>query len=140
MIILDTNVISELSRPNPSPSVVDWFISQSTQGLHLTAISEAELRYGLEVMPIGRHRDRLLAATEGMLHKDYAGRILPFDSYAARAYAVIAAERRAAGRPISYADCQIAAIARSVGAAVATRNVRDFEGYGVRVVNPWSDT
>ncbi len=104
----------------------------------MTPITEAELRYGVEILPVGQRRDRLSAEIEGTLREDFAGRILPFDSAAAREFAVIAADRRAAGRPINQADCQIAAIARSRGARVATRDVGDFAGCGVEVMNPWS--
>lgn len=137
MIILDTNVISELMRPNPNSNVVDWVAGQAALDLHLSTVSEAELLYGIEILPPGGRRDRLLAEVEGMLREDFDGRILPFDSAAARAYAVIAAARRAAGRPISHADCQIAAIARCRSASVATRDVDDFEGTGIEVINPW---
>ena len=89
-------------------------------------------------MPTGRRRDRLASEIEAMIREDFEGRLLPFDSEAARAYAELASARRAAGRPISIADCQIAAIARSRGMAVATRNVRDFTDMGVAVINPWS--
>ena len=138
MIILDTNVVSELMRPSPSSNVVDWGAGQAAPNLYLSTISEAELRYGVEIMPTGERRNRLLAEVEGMLQEDFAGRILPFDSAAAQAYAVIAAARRAAGHPVNHADCQIAAIARCRGASVATRDVDDFEGCGIDVINPWS--
>ena len=137
MIILDTNVVSELMRPNPNSNVVDWVAGQATLDLHLSTVSEAELLYGIEILPPGGRRDRLLAEVEGMLREDFDGRILPFDSAAARAYAVIAAARRAAGRPINHADCQIAAIARCRDASVATRDVDDFEETGIEVINPW---
>ena len=139
MIVLDTNVVSELIRPNPSSIVVDWVAGQAVPRLYLTTISEAELRYGVQILPPGERRTRLLEEVEGMLTEDFAGRILPFDSAAAHAYAAIAAARRAAGRPINHADCQIAAIARCRGAPVATRDVADFEGSGVDVIDPWAD-
>lgn len=139
MIVLDTNVVSELMLPSPNPGVVKWVVLQPTPNLYLTTITEAELRYGVEILPAGRRRDRLLTAIEGMLREDFSGRILPFDSHAARMYAVIGASRRAAGHPISHDDCQIAAIARSFGASVATRNVSDFEDCGVDVIDPWSE-
>ncbi|MDE0376295.1 MAG: type II toxin-antitoxin system VapC family toxin [bacterium] len=139
MIVLDTNVVSELIHPHPAAPVVDWFYRQAALRLYLSSITEAELRYGVEVLPEGSRRMKLRAAVEGLLREDFAGRILPFESDAARAYALIAASRRATGRPISRADCQIAAIARSVGASVATRDTGGFEGCGVGVVNPWSD-
>ena len=138
MIVLDTNVVSELMLPGPDASVVEWVAQQAAPSLYLSTISEAELRYGVEILPTGQRRDRWLAEVEGMLGEDFAGRVLPFERNAAQAYALIAAGRRAAGHPISHADCQIAAIARSLNAPVATRNVNDFEGCGVDVVNPWS--
>ena len=139
MIILDTNVVSELMRPSPSANVVDWVAGQTALNLYISTISEAELRYGVEILPTGERRNRLFAEMEGMLQEDFAGRILPFDSVAAQAYALIAAARRAAGYPINHADCQIAAIARCRGASVATRDVDDFEGSGIDVINPWAD-
>ncbi len=137
MIVVDTNVVSELMLPSPADAVIEWASAQEAHTLYFTTISEAELRYGVAILPIGRRREQLLAAVEGMLREDFAGRVIPFDRQAARAYAEIASTRRAAGRPIHYADCQIAAIARAVGASVATRNVRDFEGCGIDVINPW---
>ena len=137
MIILDTNIVSELMRPNPSSNVVAWVAGQATPNLYLSTVTEAELLYGVEILPVGSRRDRLLIEVEGMLQEDFEGRILPFDSAAAQAYAVIAATRRAAGRPINHADCQIAAIALSREASVATRDVDDFEGAGIEVINPW---
>ena len=139
MIILDTNVVSELMLPSPAAGVVGWIGRQAANDLYLSTISEAELRYGVAVLPPGQRRDRLTTAMEGMLGEDFAGRILPFDRSAARAYAVIAAERRAAGHPIGHADCQIAAISRSVGASVATRDEVGFRGCGIDVINPWED-
>ena len=137
MIVLDTNVVSELMRLEPDASVVNWVAGQATPNLYLSTISEAELRYGVEILPAGERRTRLLDEVNSMLQEDFAGHILPFDSAAAQAYAVIAAARRAAGRPMNHADCQIAAIARSRGASVVTRDVDDFEGSGVDVINPW---
>ena len=138
MIVIDINVVSELMRAAPDGSVAAWVADQAPVSLFLSAISEAELRYGVAIMAAGQRRDRLHGEIDGMLREDFAGRILPFDSEAACAFAEIAAARRAAGRPISQADCQIAAIARSRGAAVATRNVRDFEGCGIDVIDPWA--
>ena len=138
MIILDTNVVSELMRPVPDAGVVDWVAGQAAFNLYLSTVSEAELRYGVEILPTGARRDRLLAEVEGMLREDFAGRVLPFDSAAAQVYALIAAARRAEGRSINHADCQIAAIARSRGASVATRDKDDFEGSGIDVINPWA--
>lgn len=137
MIVLDTNVLSELMRPLPSQDVVAWLSRQPQQGLFTTTITEAEIRYGLALLPTGPRRDVLKSAAEGLFAEDLAGRVLPFDRAAAVEYALIAAERRAAGHPIAQFDAQIASIARSRGAAVATRNVTDFSGCGVEVLNPW---
>ncbi|EGV16513.1 PIN domain-containing protein [Thiocapsa marina] len=103
----------------------------------LTLWAQAELRDGVAVLTKGKRRDALAEAVNGMLREDFRGRFLPFDSAAALEYASIGAERRAAGRPISQFDCQIAAIARARGALMATRNVSDFEGCGVAVIDPW---
>lgn len=137
MFILDTNVVSELMRPTPDPVIEAWFAEHATSSLFLTAVSEAELRFGLAVMPIGKRREGLASALRRVLETGFANRILPFDSSAARAYAEIAAARRRVGRPIPVADCQIAAIARSRDMAVATRNVRDFEDAGIEISDPW---
>ena len=137
MILLDTNILSELMRPAPEVAVEQWLADQPVASVFISAITEAELRYGLALMPPGKRRSALAAEIENMLGEDFSGRILPFDSPAAVAFAEIAAERRQAGRPISQADAQIAAIARSRGAALATRNVPDFEECGVEVINPW---
>ena len=138
MILIDTNVISELMRPNPASVVLAWFGGQDAMALHLSAVGEAELRRGAAILPGGKRRDRLIAEIDAMIEEDFAGRVLPFDSAAAVAFAAIYLDRRNAGRPISVPDCQIAATARAHGAAMATRNVADFEGCGVEVVNPWN--
>jgi toxin FitB len=138
MIIIDTNVVSELMRTSPDPAVLAWFAGHDADSLFLTAISEAELRTVATILPAGQRRDRLVGAIEAMIDQDFAGRILPFDSPAARSHAEIAAARRAAGKPIMDADCQIAAIVRTCDAAIATRNVHDFEGCGIGVINPWN--
>ena len=137
MNVLDTNVISELMRDNPSPAVLTWLDSQLASSLFVTAIAETEILTGIAILPVGKCRTGLTEAARRTFRVLFAGRILSFDSKAANVYATIFAERRAAGRPISQADCQIAAIARSQGAAIATRNVVDFEGTGVKVINPW---
>ncbi|MEM6944336.1 MAG: type II toxin-antitoxin system VapC family toxin [Pseudomonadota bacterium] len=137
MVILDTNVVSELLRPAPESRVEAWLALQDGAQVFLTAVSEAELRTGVAIMADGKRRDDLARAIDAMLREDFRGRILPFDGAAATAYATIAASRGGAGRPISQFDCQIAAIGRVHSAAVATRNVRDFEGAGVEVVDPW---
>lgn len=137
MIIIDTNVVSELLRPIPDVAVETWLGQQDAQDIYLTAVSEGELLYGVAIMPEGRRRDTLATAIEGILREEFAGRILPYDSDAAAAYAVIAASRRAGGRPIATADCQIAAIAYTRGATIATRNIPDFEACQVNLINPW---
>ena len=137
MIVLDTNVISELLRPAPSATVEAWLAAQDGAEVYFTAVGEAELRQGIALLPQGKRRASLSKAVEAMLEEDFRNRILPFDRAAARAYADITAERRAAGRPISQFDCQIAAIARSRLAAVATRNTADFSGCGIEVIDPW---
>ncbi len=138
MFVIDTNVASELIRPAPTPTVVAWIAERDAQDMFLTAISEAELRYGVAIAPAGRRKDALEAAMTRWLDEGFGKRILPFDSAAARSYAAIAAERRQMGRPIGEADCQIAAISRQRGAVLVTRNVRDFQGTGVKVVDPWA--
>lgn len=137
MIVLDTNVVSELLCPLPEPKVEHWLAARDGTTVFLTAVTEAELRYGVAVMPEGRRRAGLALMLDSVLREDFAGRILPFDSPAAEAFAAIASARRLAGRPIAQADCQIAAIARAAGAQVATRNVKDFEDCGIEVINPW---
>lgn len=138
MILLDTNVISELMRTEPARIVLDWFGKHDAGDLFISAVTEAELRTGVAILPEGQRRDRLQLAINAMIDQDFQGRVLPFDSLAAKAYAEIAAQRRASGRPIAGADCQIAAIARATDAPIATRNVKDFDGCGVRVINPWN--
>ena len=136
MILLDTNVVSELMRPAPSEAVLAWFAAQDAADLYLSAIGEAELRRGAAMLPAGKRREQLMATIDAMITEDFAGRILPFDSNAAQAFVLVFLERRAAGRPISFADGQIAATARAQGAAIATRNTADFAGCGIAVIDP----
>ncbi|MGA9623264.1 MAG: type II toxin-antitoxin system VapC family toxin [Bryobacteraceae bacterium] len=137
MIVLDTNVLSEALRPLPSDIVLRWLAAQQPSSVFTTSVTEAEVLYGVETLPAGKRRLRLLAAVEKMFAEEFAGRILPFDEDAARAFAKIVATRDTAGRPISQFDAMIAAIARSHRAAVATRNTADFQGCGIDVINPW---
>ena len=137
MIVLDTNVVSELMKPAPADAVVRWIAKQPTTTLYTTSVTQAEILHGLMLLPAGKRRAALETTVEAMFDEDFAGRVLPFGSEAARAYAQIAVQRRRSGRPISQFDAQIAAIARSTRAPVATRNVDDYEGCGIKVVNPW---
>jgi len=137
MIILDTNLLSELMTPTPSPRVVAWVAKQPAAELFTTSITQAEIFYGIELLTRGKRREGLLAAAEAMFAEDLAGRVLGFDSDAARAFSKIAAHRRTLGRPISHADAQIAAITQVRGAKLATRNVADFEDCGFDAVDPW---
>ena len=137
MIVLDTNVLSELMRPAPAASVVRWVAAQPATNLYTTSVTQAEILHGIMLLPSGRRRNVLEATAETMFSEDFGGRVLPFGREAAHPYARIVAQRRRAGRPISHFDAQIAAIARSVGAAIATRNVADYDACGVEVINPW---
>jgi len=137
MFLIDTNVISELMPAAPAPSVLNWFSTQDPSTLYLSAVTEAELRTGIAILPAGQRREGLKAALDATIAEDFDGRVMPFDTDAAKTYAEIAAGRRSAGRPIADADCQIAAIARATGMPVVTRNTRDFEGCGIDVINPW---
>ena len=140
MIILDTNVLSELMRPKPSGRVTAWVRKQPATDLFTTSITEAEIFYGIELLPQGKRREGLLVAAESMFAEDLAGRIFAFESDAARFFAAIAAQCYALGRPISHADAQIAAIARMRGATLATRNIADFKDCGIEVIDPWNDS
>ena len=137
MVIVDTDVVSELMRPRPNPDVVCWVGDQPASALFTTAITQAEILYGIVLLPEGRRRTALELAVEDMFTEDFAGRVLPFDGRAAPAFARIVASRRLAGCAISHADGQIAAIAARHGAVVATRNVRGFEDCGLELLNPW---
>ena len=137
-VLLDTNVVSEMLRPTPNPAVVRWVAERPGSELYFSAVGEAEMRYGVAILPAGRRKNALALAIDAILREDFEDRVLPFDSDAGREYAEIAAARRAAGHTAAPADCQIAAIARSRGMVVATRNIRDFEGMGIEVINPWT--
>jgi toxin FitB len=138
VILLDTNVLSELARPAPDAIVLRWAATIPVGRLCITAITESELRLGLALMPPGRRQADLAAAIESMFQTVVGGRVLPFDRAAARAFAEFAAMRRRAGRPVQTADLQIAAIARVRNVeSLVTRNIADFEGCGVPLINPW---
>ena len=139
MLVLDTNVVSELMRERPSPEVLRWMDNQLTDNLFVTSITEAEIRTGIAILPEGERQRGLATAADRLFGVFFAERVSPFDSDAAQDYAMLAAERRTSGRPISQSDCQIAAIAHSRGAPVVTRDVDDFEACGLDVVDPWAD-
>jgi predicted nucleic acid-binding protein len=136
-ILLDTNVLSELLRAQPQASVLSWVAAQPVDNLFVSAVTQAEMMLGVHLLPAGKRRQLLEQAVGAMFREDFAGRVLPFDSEAAPAYANVVAARRAAGRPISQFDAQIAAIALSRGATLATRNVADFAGCGIGLLDPW---
>jgi len=137
MILLDTNVLAELMRAKPAPEVVAWIDAQPTSQLYISAITVAEILYGIARMADGKRKQSLLALATLMFDEDFAGRILSFDADAAIHYAGLAAESEAKGTVVDMADCQIAAIAALHAAQVATRNVRHFDYLGVAIVNPW---
>lgn len=137
MIVLDTNVLSELMRAKPAPEVLAWIDAQPTSQLFISAITVAEILYGIARMADGKRKQSLLDVATLMFDEDFAGRILSFDSDAAVHYAGLAAESEAKGKVVDMADGQIAAIAALHDARVATRNVRHFDYLGVPVINPW---
>jgi len=137
VIVLDTNVVSELMRKAPEPRVIAWVDRCEADDVLITAVTAAELLNGVARLPEGRRKRQLRDRLDGLLTEDLRDRILPFDVPAATHYAETVASREAAGRPISMADGQIAAICRAWGAVLVTRNVDDFAGTGVDAVNPW---
>jgi hypothetical protein len=137
VIILDTNVISELIRTTPDPGVRAWVNSRPSTKVATTGITAAELHYGVARLPVGRRRQQLALAVGALLNDALRGRIAPFDERAARRYADVVTWRERAGRPIQVLDAQIAAICRELGAVLATRNIKDFEETGVELVDPW---
>jgi toxin FitB len=137
MIILDTNVISEIFRPSPAPQVLHWLAAQPAVETFTTAVNEAEIYRGLEHMPPGKRRTDLYRATEIYFQKNLTGKVLNFGSDAARIFAAITAHRARIGRPILDFDAQIAAITRAHNATLATRNTKDFEHCGIDLFDPW---
>ncbi|GAA3984241.1 type II toxin-antitoxin system VapC family toxin [Comamonas faecalis] len=136
--LLDTNVLLELMRENPAPEVLHWFAGQTASQLQTSAITQAEILAGIAVLPVGKRRDALAHAAQQIFSDDFRGRCLDFGSGAAEHYALVRAQRQHAGRPIHTEDAQIAAIALTAQLALATRNIKDFEGIdGLEVVNPW---
>ncbi len=139
MILLDTNVLSELMKPDPNSKVVSWISIKSPASLFISTITQAEILYGLALLPEGQRKNSLQEAAQAMFIEDFRERILPFDMDAAESYASIASHRRSTGQPISQFDAQIAAIARSRSGSIATRNVGDFMNCGIEVMNPWEE-
>ncbi|NET09188.1 MAG: type II toxin-antitoxin system VapC family toxin [Symploca sp. SIO2B6] len=136
-LILDTNVLSELMNPKGSPTVKAWVAQQEQKALHITSITQAEILYGINILPEGKRRQSLLDAAHAMFAQEFAGKILAFNRTTAIHYAQIAAYRRTIGQPISQFDAQIAAICRDHSAAIATRNVNDFLHCDIQILNPW---
>jgi toxin FitB len=136
MIILDTNVVSELIRPEPAPGVASWVRDRDRRELRTTAITLAEVRYGIARLPDERRKQALLAAADEIFSA-FADQVLPVDTAAPEHYAVIASSRERTGKPIAGFDALIAAVCRSQGAALATRTVSDFDGTGIEIIAPW---
>ena len=139
MLMLDTNVLSEMMAVTPNQKMADWIIGQPSEELFTATVCQAEILAGIGVLPSGRRRLALEEAARAVFANEFQGRILPFDSDAAAAYADLFAARRKAGRPVGAIDLMVAAIARVHGASVVTRNVADFEGMGLPIINPWAD-
>jgi predicted nucleic acid-binding protein len=138
VIVLDTNLVSEFARPHPLRQVASWARLQNSAEFCTTTITEGELFAGVAALPDGRRKNEMTRAYEVILNS-LGHHIYTFDRQAAREYALVTEQRRRAGLQPDTADCQIAAIARLYGAAVATRNVADFTATGVRIINPWTD-
>jgi toxin FitB len=137
VIVLDTNVISELVRAIPDARVLTWLDTLPVAETATTAITAAELDYVVARLPDGRRRVALHEAVRAMLDDDFRGRVEPFDRHAAAAYAHVVGDRERLGRPIGVADAQIAAICRARGATLATRNMKDFQDTGIELIDPW---
>ena len=137
MIILDTNVLSELMRTQPSPAVMAWMDAQSADGLFTSAITMAEILHGIARLPTSKRKENLHDMARAMFAEDFADRVLPFDAHAASRYAQWVASSEAKGKPVSLADAQIAAICQLHNASLATRNVKDFAHGKVSLINPW---
>jgi len=138
MIPVDTNVVSESLRKAPEPRVAGWLDAQALETLYLSAITVAELRFGVQSLPAGRRRDRLHEDLEGQVLPVFAGRVLAFDLPASQAYAELMAKARSEGRSIPVSDGYIAATAAANGMMVATRDTAPFEAAGLKTVNPWA--
>lgn len=139
MLMLDTNMLSEMMATTPAQKVADWILEQPSEELFTAAVCQAEILSGIAILPAGRRRADLEEAARAMFADDFQGRVLPFDTEAAAVYAEMFAARRKIGRSVGTVDLMIAAIARGRGASVVTRNVADFEGVGLTIINPWDD-
>ena len=139
MIVLDTNIVSELMRATPAPAVLTWLQQTSSAGLYTTSVTVAEIRYGIARLPDGRRKHDLHQAADEIFAA-FPRQVLPFDLAAAIAYADVVASREAGGNPISGFDGQIAAICRSQVATLATRNIKDFIDTGISLIDPWQET
>jgi len=140
VIVLDTNVVSELVRPSPNRSVVEWVDEHDSSELVLTALTAAELRAGVALLPEGRRGDELGMRIESLLVETFAGYVLAFDVGSSAYYAEVLAVRTRGGRPITTFDAQIAAVCRQYDSVLATRNTTDFTDTGIQLVNPWDPT
>lgn len=138
MIVLDTNVVSEMMRGEPAKVVAEWYKSVARSNLHTTAVTKAEILFGIAAMEAGRRRTALAQSAAKIFDDLMVNKVLPFDERAAAHYADILVARRQIGRPVKTIDAQIAAISRAHGMAVATRDVDDFTDCGIEVINPWS--
>ena len=137
MILIDTNVISELWKAEPNPGVLAWVDAQTVETLYLSAITVAELRFGLATMPEGKRRTIYQERLENEVLPTFAGRVLPFNLDASQAYADLMARAKVEGKAIGKADGYIAATASACGLMVATRDISPFEAAGLKIVNPW---
>jgi hypothetical protein len=137
VIVLDTNVISELIRKDTAAEVVAWVDRHPGDQVFITAVTAAELLYGVTRLPNGRRKQVLAAKVRDLIDEDFEDQVLPFSSDSAHHYAEIVAVRERLGKPISMADAQIAAICRQYDLALGTRNTKDFADTGIRVLNPW---
>ncbi len=137
MFVLDTNVLSAIMGARPAPEVAAWIAGQPDDALFTTTICQAEILSGLAVMPEGRRRSALETAARAIFTDDFGGRVLPFDTAAAEAYADIFAARRRAGRPAAPLDLMIAAVAHARGASVVTRDIGGLADCGVPIIDPW---
>jgi toxin FitB len=139
MIVLDTNVVSELMRAEPAPAVLAWLRKSSGAGLYTTAVTVAEIRYGIARLPEGQRRESLHQAANEIFAA-FPRQVLPFDLASASTYADVVVGRERQDDPIDGFDAQIAAICRSQAATLATRNTKDFAGTGISIIDPWQAT